>query len=190
MSCGIGRRCNLAPVLLWLWHGPVASALILPLAWEPPYTVGAALKKKKTKKKRGIYVSRKRNFIHNKSYSLSIQCVPATEKSMGRRWWDIRKTLGNAQEGGVQTEEKRQRQSYYAEWQMFQRECIQREGERSLLECKQQESETSFSLQICLQCMLPSKYLSSRTKRSRPILRTMRSLGECRRRYFGRIAWN
>ena len=33
--------------LLWLWHGPVATAPVPPLAWEPPYATGAALKSKK-----------------------------------------------------------------------------------------------------------------------------------------------
>ena len=37
-----GRRSSLDPVLLWLWHRPVATALIKPLAWEPPYAGGAA----------------------------------------------------------------------------------------------------------------------------------------------------
>ena len=41
------------PVLLWLW--PAAVALIRPLAWEPPYAMGAARKSKtkpnQTKKK-------------------------------------------------------------------------------------------------------------------------------------------
>ena len=32
------------PVLLWLWCRPAATALIGPLAWEPPYATGAALK--------------------------------------------------------------------------------------------------------------------------------------------------
>ena len=31
--------------LLWLWHRPEAVAPIRPLAWEPPYVAGAALKK-------------------------------------------------------------------------------------------------------------------------------------------------
>ena len=42
MSGGIGRRRGSDPVLLWLWL--VATAPILPLAWEPPYAVGVALK--------------------------------------------------------------------------------------------------------------------------------------------------
>ena len=33
--------------LLWLWFRPVATALIRPLAWEPPYGTGAAQKAKK-----------------------------------------------------------------------------------------------------------------------------------------------
>ena len=34
-----------------LWCRPAAVALIRPLAWEPPYAMGAALKKIKKKKK-------------------------------------------------------------------------------------------------------------------------------------------
>ena len=47
MSCGVGCRCNSDPELLWLWHRPVATALIRPLAWEPPYAAGAPLEKAK-----------------------------------------------------------------------------------------------------------------------------------------------
>jgi len=53
VSCGVGRRHGSDPSLLWLWHRPVATAPIRPLAWEPPYAVGAAQEKgKKTKKKK------------------------------------------------------------------------------------------------------------------------------------------
>ena len=52
MSCGVGRRCGLDPALLWLWHRPAATALIQPLAWEPPYAADAALKGQKKKKKK------------------------------------------------------------------------------------------------------------------------------------------
>ena len=38
--------------LLWLWHRLAATALIRPLAWEPPKAVGVALKGQKTKKKK------------------------------------------------------------------------------------------------------------------------------------------
>ena len=44
MSCGVGHRRGLDPTLLWLWHRPGATVQIQPLAWEPPYVVGAALK--------------------------------------------------------------------------------------------------------------------------------------------------
>ena len=46
----IGCRCSLDLLLLWLWHRLEAAALIGPLAWELPYIVGAALKRKKKKK--------------------------------------------------------------------------------------------------------------------------------------------
>ena len=51
MSCGVGRRHGSDLVWLWLWYRPAAAAPIRPLAWEPPYAVGAALKSKKTKTK-------------------------------------------------------------------------------------------------------------------------------------------
>ena len=50
MSCGIGHRRSSDPALLWLWSRPAATALILPLAWEPPCVAGVALKIKKHKK--------------------------------------------------------------------------------------------------------------------------------------------
>ena len=50
MSRGVGRRRGSDPKL-WLWCKLEATALIGPLAWEPPYAVGAALKKKKKEKK-------------------------------------------------------------------------------------------------------------------------------------------
>ena len=47
VSCGGGCRRGLDPALLWLWCRPAATAPIRPLAWEPPYAAGAALKKKR-----------------------------------------------------------------------------------------------------------------------------------------------
>ena len=49
VSCGLGHRCSSDPMLLWLWHGSAAIAPIRPLAWEPPYAMGVALKREKTK---------------------------------------------------------------------------------------------------------------------------------------------
>ena len=50
MGCGVRRRCGSDLALLWLWRWPAAVAPIQLLAWEPPYAVGAALKKKQKKK--------------------------------------------------------------------------------------------------------------------------------------------
>ena len=52
MSYDVGHRRSSDPELLRLWCRPVATALIRPLAWEPPYAAGAALEKTKKKKKK------------------------------------------------------------------------------------------------------------------------------------------
>ena len=57
MSCGVGHRLGLDPALLWLWCRPAATALMRPLAWEPPYAAGVALKikNKQTNKKKTLH---------------------------------------------------------------------------------------------------------------------------------------
>ena len=50
MSCGIGCRHSSDPTLLWLWHRLEAVPLIRPLAQEPPYATGVALKRQDKKK--------------------------------------------------------------------------------------------------------------------------------------------
>ena len=47
MSCGVGCRHGLGPTLLFLWPVLATAALIWHLAWELPYAVGVAIKKKK-----------------------------------------------------------------------------------------------------------------------------------------------
>ena len=47
MSCGVGRRRGSDLALLWLWCRLAAAAPTGPLAWEPPYAVGVALKRKR-----------------------------------------------------------------------------------------------------------------------------------------------
>ena len=49
MSCGVSRRHDSDLAFLWLCHRPVATAPIRPLAWEPTYAAGAALKRQKDK---------------------------------------------------------------------------------------------------------------------------------------------
>ena len=52
MSCGVVHRYGSDLALLWLWCRPAATALIRPVAWEPPYATGVALKRQKKKKKK------------------------------------------------------------------------------------------------------------------------------------------
>ena len=58
MSCGISHKYSSDPALLWLWGRLAAVVLIRPLAWEPPYAMGVALKRQKTKKKSTFYLYR------------------------------------------------------------------------------------------------------------------------------------
>ena len=62
MTCGVGRKCSSGPVLLWLW--PAATALVGPLAWEPPYAAGAALKSNKTKHTKQIQSMNSKRYMH------------------------------------------------------------------------------------------------------------------------------
>ena len=49
MSFGEGYGQGLVSALLWLWCRVAATVPIQPLAWELPYVMGAALKRKKKK---------------------------------------------------------------------------------------------------------------------------------------------
>ena len=61
--CGVGHRHDSDPVLLWLWPRPAAIAPMRPLAWEFPYAMGAALKRKK-KKREKKRKERKKTLFH------------------------------------------------------------------------------------------------------------------------------
>ena len=52
------HRCSSDPMLLCLWCRPAATALIWPLAREPPYAMGVALKTQKIKRLDFLYQSR------------------------------------------------------------------------------------------------------------------------------------
>ena len=70
MSCGVGCRQSSDLALLWLWCSPAATALIGPLAWEPPGAAGAALKEdkqqqQKKQKKTKQNKQTKRQYIRN-----------------------------------------------------------------------------------------------------------------------------
>ena len=47
VSCGVSHRRSWDAVLLHLWHRLAATAPIQPLAWEPLYAEGYALKRQK-----------------------------------------------------------------------------------------------------------------------------------------------
>ena len=51
MNYGVDFRRGSDPALLWLWRRLAATALIRPLAWEPPYVAGGAQEMEKDKKK-------------------------------------------------------------------------------------------------------------------------------------------
>ena len=64
MSCGIGYRCDLDPTLLWQWCRPAAVTLAGPLSWEPPYAVGAVLKKKRKEKEKYSFLTMMESMWH------------------------------------------------------------------------------------------------------------------------------
>ena len=51
-QCGVGCRRGSDPILLWLRCRPAATALIRPLAWEPPCAAGSGPRKGKKEKKK------------------------------------------------------------------------------------------------------------------------------------------
>ena len=50
MSCGAGCRRGSDLALLWPWRRLAATALIRPLAWEPPHALDVALDPRKREK--------------------------------------------------------------------------------------------------------------------------------------------
>ena len=52
MSYGVGHRRGSDLAWLWLRHRLAATALIRPLAWEPPYATRVAIEKAKRPKKK------------------------------------------------------------------------------------------------------------------------------------------
>ena len=64
MSCGVGRRCSSEPLLLWLWCRLAAAAPIQHLAWEPPCTAGAALKRHTKNFLKEVFRREERMILH------------------------------------------------------------------------------------------------------------------------------
>ena len=72
-------------VWLWLWCRPAAIAPMAPLAWEPPYAVGAALKiQKKKKKKKNLWWRLIHSFhqlsIQTSAHNVGVGAVSKDEK--------------------------------------------------------------------------------------------------------------
>ena len=53
--------------MLWLWCRTAAVAPIRPLAWEPTFATGVALKRQKTKKKRERERNLRKEIVDSKS---------------------------------------------------------------------------------------------------------------------------
>ena len=87
MSCGVVRRHGLDPVLLWLWHRPVATAPIQSLAWEPPYAVGVPPPKKRQKKNLSVPC---RNLIQKKQTEVlqwvNLTKIQGSERDTSNIW--------------------------------------------------------------------------------------------------------
>ena len=89
MSYGVCRRCGLDLALLCLWYR--LAALIRPLAWEPAYAAGAALKKTKRQKIIIItsgHISMYPFHVWLSKYSLTTLCPSAKLLMYFRYVWD------------------------------------------------------------------------------------------------------
>ena len=91
MSCGVGRRFGSNPLLLWLWHRPATTALIRPLAWEPPCAMGAALEKAKTKKQ----TKKKRETLCDTTFVFNDSNDVLVARKLGVRKLGAKNRMGN-----------------------------------------------------------------------------------------------
>ena len=84
MSCSVRCRRSSDLALLWLWCRPAATAMIRPLAWEPPYATGSALKKKRYKGIVCVRVWQKKT----KDKKIKINCLNAL---FNGKYWSLGK---------------------------------------------------------------------------------------------------
>ena len=91
--------------MLWLWSRAAGAAPIRPLAWEPPYAVGGALKRQK---KKGIHIIlfhtqfKKGNAIMVNDQEQKIKCK--------------RKEVTWESDSSYRTSENRQDKQHLGEW--------------------------------------------------------------------------
>ena len=67
----VGRRRGSDLELLYLWRRPVATALIRPLSWEPPYAYAIEKAKRQKKKKKSNYTQG----IEKKFFKKSVKSI-------------------------------------------------------------------------------------------------------------------
>ena len=86
-NCGISPRCSSNLALLWLWCRSAAAAPIQLLAWELPYAMDAALKRKKCElliTSNNVDESQNSYGEWRKSYQKKIY---SNERQMSGCWW-------------------------------------------------------------------------------------------------------
>ena len=71
------------PTSLWLWCRPAAAALIRPLAWEPPYAAGAAIKRKRKEKRKKLGHRNAMHFVIALPGGSSLEFSHHTPRSLG-----------------------------------------------------------------------------------------------------------
>ena len=99
VSCGVGCRHGSDLELLWLWCRLVATASIRPLAWGPPYAVGAAPEKTKKdqKKKKKKPQKTHKEMLWNQDSLLMLwnqDSLLGMTRSLGITWIRKRKKRG------------------------------------------------------------------------------------------------
>ena len=97
MSCGVGRSHGWDLALLWLWCKPAAVAPIQPLAWELPYAVGVALKRKK--KEKNIYGLKYHCVLASRlgGWVSGVKLLSLTLSSITYKLCDLRQDCDNTQ---------------------------------------------------------------------------------------------
>ena len=97
MSCRVGRRRGSDYALLWLWCRPAAVAPIRPLAWEPPYATGAALKNQKKgafflNAHCSVIIPMPEGDLPQRPHDSHSKCQFTSQTSEGLRPWDAAPT--------------------------------------------------------------------------------------------------
>ena len=98
MTCGVGCRHGLDPILLWLRCRLAVVALIRPLVWEPPCATHEALKRKRQRKNIALF-SAAPSFLHKwllseadgNSAKVRIASEGGNEKKKRPRSWWVRR---------------------------------------------------------------------------------------------------